>query len=172
MSHWCGRWLNTSRRRAGRSALMGHRAAMVLSVALLSALGFDSARAQTQSDPLQAAMALEPGELVAVEDDSGDRTKGRLREVTASAIVVETGDALSQRRSIPLDRIVRLSRVDGRLNGFLIGAAAAAVPGLLLGHGFNTYCNNEGPDYARSRTSTPVRCLRPSEAGSAGEWTT
>jgi hypothetical protein len=32
---------------------------------------------------------------------------------------------------------------DSRLNGFLIGFAIGAVPGIMLGMGINTYCNNE-----------------------------
>jgi hypothetical protein len=32
---------------------------------------------------------------------------------------------------------------DSRLNGFLIGFVAGAVPGIMLGMGINTYCNNE-----------------------------
>ena len=32
---------------------------------------------------------------------------------------------------------------DSRLNGFLIGFVAGAVPGIMLGMGINSYCNNE-----------------------------
>jgi hypothetical protein len=34
-------------------------------------------------------------------------------------------------------------RRDSRLNGFLIGFAAGAIPGIWLGMGINTYCHNE-----------------------------
>ncbi len=34
-------------------------------------------------------------------------------------------------------------RHDSRLNGFLIGLAVGAVPGIMLGMGINTYCENE-----------------------------
>ena len=33
---------------------------------------------------------------------------------------------------------------DSRLNGFLIGFAIGAVPGIVLGVAFNSYCNDEG----------------------------
>ena len=34
-------------------------------------------------------------------------------------------------------------KADSRLNGFLIGFAAGAVPGILLGMGIRQYCENE-----------------------------
>lgn len=40
-------------------------------------------------------------------------------------------------------------RRDSRLNGFLIGFAAGAVPGIMLGMGIKTYCENEA-------TSCPI----------------
>ena len=106
-------------------------------------IGTGSAVGQTPVDSLaQLQPVLTMGRLVIVEESEGSRVSGALTGLTATSITVTP--KLSPPRVVAAERVSRVTRVDSRLNGFLIGAAAGAVPGLLLGHGWSAYCNNEG----------------------------
>ena len=87
------------------------------------------------------------GAVVFVLDDKGERTKGKITELSPTTLQITTGGVFSRTLSFGADRVARVSKIDSRLNGFLIGAVAGAVPGLILGHTFNQYCKNESPDY-------------------------
>ena len=87
------------------------------------------------------------GAVVIVQDDRGERTKGKITELSPTTLQIMTGGAFSRTLSFGADRVALISKVDSRLNGFLIGTVAGAVPGLILGHAFNQYCKNESPDY-------------------------
>ena len=114
-------------------------------VALFASLVLVSA-AQAQ-DPLGSFASLneriKPGTIVYVTDEKGEQVKGKITELSAASLKLVTRDKYEQRMTFPSDRVSRVTRVDSRLNGFLIGAAAGAVPGVLLGIGFTTYCENE-----------------------------
>lgn len=86
---------------------------------------------------------LKVGTIVYVQDETGVRTKGKVRDLSPASLTLLTIDGHRQERSFPADRVVRIARVDSRLNGFLIGLTAGAAPGAMLGHGFTTYCENE-----------------------------
>lgn len=91
----------------------------------------------------QLPEVLEVGTMVYVQEETGVRTKGKIRDLSPASLTLFTVDGHRQERSFPADRVARISRVDSRLNGFLIGLTAGAAPGAMLGHGFTTYCENE-----------------------------
>jgi ribosomal protein L35AE/L33A len=94
----------------------------------------------------QLPAVIKKGTVVYVQDEQGQRTKGKIRELSPASLTLFTSDGHRQERSFPADRVARISRVDSRLNGFLIGAAAGAAPGVWLGVGWKTYCSNESAD--------------------------
>ena len=128
-----------------------HRGAAVLALAIFSGFWPRPVLAQTVSSTLEGAFVnLKPGQLVFVENDSGERVKGKLFRLSFSEIVLRTDGPLGGRKPFATDRVARISKIDSRRNGFLIGLAAGAVPGLLLGRTFNELCKNESPDYCPS----------------------
>src|SRR5687767_2433877 len=78
------------------------------------------------------------GNVVMVTDDKGEQTKGKISELSAASLTILHGD-YGRPSVFPSDRVMRVSKIDSRLNGFLIGFAAGAVPGVLIGMGFMTY---------------------------------
>ena len=82
------------------------------------------------------------GNVIMVTDDKGAQTKGKLSELSPSSLTLLHG-GWDRQSVFPSDRVTRVSKIDSRLNGFLIGLAAGAVPGIMLGMGFTTYCENE-----------------------------
>ncbi|HSL22969.1 MAG TPA: hypothetical protein VK886_15665 [Vicinamibacterales bacterium] len=70
------------------------------------------------------------GETVNVIDREGQTTRGRLVQLTARDLIVETdtGDQTMEAREVVQ---VRARRSDSLLNGALIGAAALVVPGAI-----------------------------------------
>ena len=106
-----------------------------------------SSSAQTVVDSFsRLPEVLKPGTTVIVTDEKGEQTNGKVSELSPASLRLLTGQV--QRTTVfPADRVTRVSRLDSRLNGFLIGAAVGAVPGILLGMAFNQYCKNESPDY-------------------------
>lgn len=121
--------------------------------ALVSPIGFASAltlvlasfaNAQTAVDSFaELPRVIQPGTNVFVEDDKGQRTKGKITELSDATLQLMTPGVSGRRVSFAPDQVRRVMKVDSRLNGFLIGAAAGVVPGVLLGMGFKTYCSNE-----------------------------
>jgi hypothetical protein len=97
---------------------------------------------------------LKTGTIVYVQDEQGQRTKGKIRELAPSSITLFTIDGHRQERSFPADRVARISRVDSRLNGFLIGVAGGAAAGLWLGAGLHSWCLNESPGESADRCWT------------------
>jgi hypothetical protein len=86
---------------------------------------------------------LKPGNVVFVTDENGTQTKGKVTELSPASVQLLTG--MFERTVVfPSDRVMRVSRVDSRRNGFWIGTAIGAVPGIILGSLFNEYCYNEG----------------------------
>ena len=87
---------------------------------------------------------LETGTRVFVQDEKGVRTKGRMGDLSDSSLQLITGGVIERTVTFNSERVMRVSRIDSRLNGFLIGAIAGAAPGLLAGHWWSTYQYNEG----------------------------
>ena len=95
----------------------------------------------------QLPQVVTPGNIVFVQDEKGERTKGKITELSETSLQITTGGVYSRTLSFNADRVTRVSKVDSRLNGFIVGAVAGVVPGLFLGHLFNQRCKNESPDY-------------------------
>ena len=120
--------------------------------------------AQPTVDALaQLSQVIRPGTLVIVTDEKGQRVKGKIAELSDVSLDLRTGS--DGTISFRADRVMRVSRVDSRLNGFLIGAAAGLVPGLLLGHGLKSWCINESGDHCDTLYLYPGGLL-----GLAGGW--
>lgn len=109
----------------------------------------EAARAQTIA-PLELPGYVEPGQTVSLTDTKGTKTTGRVESLTESAIalLLEGG----QRQTIPSASLKRVVIKDSVKNGALIGLIAGAVPGVLIGVGWQTYCTNE----ATSCPSAPL----------------
>ena len=86
-------------------------------ITLLIAVGFASASA-AQDAPKFRSLSPSSMELLATSEPRPDR-----------GFTAEQGGQARKK--------------DSRLNGFLIGAAVGAVPGVLLGLGFRSWCVNE-----------------------------
>jgi hypothetical protein len=103
--------------------------------------------------------AVKAGNTVFVQDEKGERTKGKISELSNTSIQLMTGGFRNHTVTLPADRVSRISKVDSRWNGFLIGVAAGVVPGLLLGKGFKSWCVNESGshcDRAYPFTAVPL----------------
>ena len=98
--------------------------------------------AQAVSTFEQLSDAVKAGTVVFVADESGQVTRGKITQLSPVSIAILTS---RDERTMRFDanRVRMVSRVDSKWNGFLIGAAAGAVPGAMLGVGFKTYCENE-----------------------------
>ena len=98
-------------------------------------------------DPVTSFDALptvvKQGTVVFVQDEKGERTKGKVTELSEKSLQLTTGGAFPRTVTFGAERVWRVSKLDSRLNGFLIGVAAGAAPGLILGHGFKQWCINE-----------------------------
>ena len=123
---------------------------MVVRIGLLSvfltALGAVSSFAQTVVvDSFERLPeVVKTGTVVFVTDEKGAQTKGKVTELSSASMQLLTPGMRERTVVFPSDRVVRVSRIDSRRNGFLIGAAIGAVPGIILGSLFNEYCYNEG----------------------------
>lgn len=115
----------------------------ILAVTLVIAYAASSFAQAPVESFAQLPEVLKVGTIVYVQDETGVRTKGKIRELLPASLTLVTVDGHRQQRPFLADRVARISRVDSRLNGFLIGLTAGAVPGAMLGHGFATYCENE-----------------------------
>jgi hypothetical protein len=113
----------------------------VLWLSLFMAASAVAAEAQTVDAFADLPGLLKSGATVFVADESGQTTKGKITELSPASIALLT--SRDERIAIPSSRVRMVSRVDSKWNGFLIGAAAGAVPGALLGSGFKRYCENE-----------------------------
>jgi hypothetical protein len=99
--------------------------------------------AQTVDSFARLPEVVKKGNVVMVTDEKGEQTKGKISELSPASLTILHG-GYDQPSVFPSDRVMRVSKIDSRLNGFLIGAAAGAVPGIILGSLFNEYCYNEG----------------------------
>src|SRR5687767_9538322 len=129
---------------------MAVRIALVIAVILAFArLGFAQAPTESFADLPQV---VKTGTIVYVTDDEGVRLKGKISELSPTTLEIMTeSNAPAQRMRLAADDVVRISRVDSRLNGFLIGLAAGAAPGAWLGAGLHSHCINESPGSSADR---------------------
>lgn len=120
---------------------------MVRAVAVALFASFVFASSAQAQDPLGSFASLneriKPGTVVFVTGDKGEQTKGWISELSPASLELITAGSHKELVTFPVDRISRVTRVDSRLNGLLIGAIAGGVPGIMLGWGFMTYCSNE-----------------------------
>lgn len=114
---------------------------VVLMSLLLVGVFAASSAAQTQVDSFaRLPEVIKIGSVVYVEDDAGRRTKGRLLNLSGSSLILESG---REHRRFDVDGLVKVTKVDSRRNGFWIGFAVGAVPGVFLGLAAKGYCYNE-----------------------------
>ena len=83
------------------------------------------------------------GNVVIVQDEKGERTKGKITGLSDTSLQIITGGVSERTLTFPADRVTRVSKIDSRWNGFIIGALAGAVPGMLAGYWWSEYSNNE-----------------------------
>ena len=115
----------------------------MLVLALVAVCGRPAVAQTTIDSFAELSQVLKKGNTVFVQDEKGERTKGKITELSDTSLRIMTGGISGRTLTFNADRVARVSKVDSRLNGFLIGAIAGAVPGLLLGHGLNSWCENE-----------------------------
>lgn len=122
----------------------------VLILALIAACAHP-ATAQTTVDTFgELAQVLKPGNTVFVQDEKGERTKGKISELSDASIQLMTGGFRNRTLTLPADRVMRVSKVDSKWNGFVIGVIAGMVPGLVLGYGFKNWCENESGSHCNN----------------------
>jgi len=111
---------------------------------LLTVIGAVSSSAQTviADSFVRLPEVLKPGTVVMVTDEKGVQTKGKVTELSPASMQLLTG-MFDRTVVFESDRVIRVSRLDSRWNGFWIGTAIGAVPGIILGSMFNVYCYNE-----------------------------
>ena len=121
------------------------RVRRVLTALILSLLAVArSSAAQAVVESFSALPeVIHKGNVVFVQDEKGERTKGKITDLSATSLRIMTGGVSGRTLTFPADRVMRVSKADSRWNGFIIGALAGAVPGLILGHGFKQWCINE-----------------------------
>ncbi|HJU41222.1 MAG TPA: hypothetical protein VJ691_00350 [Vicinamibacterales bacterium] len=124
---------------------------MISERALLVLIALAFAAPATAQDTVTSfadlSKVVKRGNVVFVQNEKGERVKGKITELSDASLQIMTGGVLGRTYTFQAEQVTRVSKIDSRLNGFLIGAIAGAVPGLILGHGFNQYCKNESPDY-------------------------
>lgn len=139
---------------AGRLATHQITGLRVAAIALLTLVGA-TRTVMAQEAPCEALASLRtsltPGALIAVRDNNGHRFRGVFREVSdASLVLVESSQGLSMPRAIPLAGVAQVKLSDSRTNGFWMGFAAGAAPGIAFGWMVNQYCYNESPSHCPS----------------------
>ena len=129
----------------------GARVLPVLVAALALVVGAGCAAKQPARSFVEPQQRLHSGNTVYVIDDTGHETKGRVVDVSPSALTLDV-DGISRR--LEQDRIRQVQRYgDSLWNGVLIGMAAA-TPGLLIAD----------PAY-RPCTDNPSRLCADAQAG-------
>jgi hypothetical protein len=113
-----------------------------VAVALATMTASPAVAQSTVDSFAQLSTVIKRGQVVFVEDDTGRRVKGRLTELSDSSLRLMTG-VDGREVTFASDRVSRVSRVDSRLNGFLIGAAVGAAAGLYSGSMIDMLFENE-----------------------------
>ena len=113
-------------------------AGVALAVALLPI----DAQAQTVVFP-DLASHIRSGDRVSLTDRDGTRVEGEVADLTASSLTLLL-DASATKRVFPEATVSRIVVKDSLRNGALIGLAAGALPGAILGVYATSLC--EGDD--------------------------
>jgi hypothetical protein len=116
---------------------------LITMVAMAFTTGGFAASASGQEPQLTAALAqLKDGASVAVREDDGSRTTGRLVGTTDTLLTLTTKDGRSL--TVPLDRVRRVWVEDPASNGMWTGAAIGGGIGVAGAIAVGALCANEG----------------------------
>ena len=81
------------------------------------------------------------GQVVTITEINGNRSQGRITDLTGSTIVLRLDS--DEQRSLSASTVRRVDVKDSLLNGALIGFAAGAVPGAVFGNFVRLLCESE-----------------------------
>lgn len=84
---------------------------------------------------------IKPGDIVSLTEADGRRTEGRVTTISTGSLGLQVN--ATETKAFPEAAVRRIVVKDSKRNGALIGLVAGAVPGVALGMGFKTYCENE-----------------------------
>ena len=124
MSHLC--LVSHTTERGGRMLGPNRRKLSTFALALL--LGPSGVEGQTARKFEELGTVLKANDLVAVSDETGQRSKGRVVSVSGSSLVVSisTSAGKSEARTFAPSAVTKIMAADRLWNGALIGAAAGA----------------------------------------------
>lgn len=77
----------------------------------------------------ELSKVVKPGDVVIVHDEAGQRVKGRITTLSDASLQLMFGID-GREATFAAGRVSRVSRVDSRLNGFLIGAVIGVAGGI------------------------------------------
>jgi hypothetical protein len=124
--------------------------ARLVMLALLTTAGL-AVPAAAQTEPARSfadlPATLKVGDRISVKDDNGKRVKGELGQWSPESLVVYTKGVLPAQHKFDRHQVAEIVAVDSTRDGFWIGFATGAVPGILLAAGVNSYCYNESPNH-------------------------
>ena len=91
----------------------------------------------------ELSTVVKKGHVVFVEDETGQRVKGNITELSDSSLQLMTTGVGGREVTIAANRVTRVSRVDSRVNGFLLGAAIGVGAGIYSGSMVDMLFENE-----------------------------
>ena len=104
---------------------------LITSIALFITAIPSAAMAQQPAESFaELSKLVKKGQVVFVEDETGRRVKGNVTDLSDSTLHLMTTGVAGREVTFDGSRIARVSRVDSRVNGFLIGAAIGAAGGI------------------------------------------
>ena len=122
------------------------RVLTALILSLLAVARSSAAQAVVESFS-ELPQVIHKGNVVFVHDEKGEGTKGKITDLSDASLQILTGGVREQTLTFSANRVTRISKIDSRWNGFIIGAIAGVVPGLLAGHWWSLYQYNENGGY-------------------------
>lgn len=119
---------------------MTHKLLLTLTGILCSLL-LATAAASAQTATFAALFTqVRSGDTISVTDANGQEFTGKLTDATSAGLTLGINGANREFRESGTRKVVRR---DSAKNGVLIGFGVGAVPGVVLGSLFMTYCTNE-----------------------------
>lgn len=109
-------------------------------LALAVALVPSTARAQAVSFP-ELPDHIKAGNTVSIVEPNGERITGKIADLTSSSLTLLLEDG--KKKTFPEVDVRRIVVRDSRRNGALIGLAAGAIPGAILGFWARAACEGE-----------------------------